>query len=135
MDNRKGFVCGDIGCYSMALLPTGFSTVKLHHAMGSGTGVASGFGKLGMFGMDQPVVAACGDSTFFHAVLPALVNAVHNQSDITLVVLDNSGTAMTGFQPHPGLRVDAAGNEVPSIDVARVLQTVQRVLGGHRANA
>jgi indolepyruvate ferredoxin oxidoreductase alpha subunit len=124
MDNRKGFVCGDIGCYSMALLPTGFSTVKLHHAMGSGTGVASGFGKLGMFGMDQPVVAACGDSTFFHAVLPALVNAIHNQSDITLVVLDNSGTAMTGFQPHPGLRVDASGNQVPAIDVARVCESM-----------
>ena len=122
MDNRKGFVSGDIGCYSMALLPTGFNTVKIHHAMGSGTGLASGFGKLGMFGMDQPVVAVCGDSTFFHAVLPALVNAIHNQSDITLVVLDNSGTAMTGFQPHPGLRVDAAGNDVPAIDVVAHLR-------------
>ena len=104
LDNRKGFVCGDIGCYSMALLPTGFSTLKTVHAMGSGTGVASGFGKLGQFGMDQPVLAVCGDSTFYHAVMPALVNAVHHKSNITLVVLDNSGTAMTGFQPHPGLR-------------------------------
>lgn len=120
MDNRQGFVCGDIGCYSLAMLPTGFNVLKTLHSMGSGMGIANGFGKLDAFGFDQPVLAVCGDSTFFHAVLPALVNAAHHQSDITLVVLDNSGTAMTGFQPHPGLPVDAAGNEVPAIDVASV---------------
>ena len=124
MDNREGFVCGDIGCYSLAMLPTGFRTLKTLHSMGSGTGLASGFGKLGIFGFDQPALTVCGDSTFFHAVLPALVNAVHHQSDITLVVLDNSGTAMTGFQPHPGLPVDAAGNEAPAIDVTRVCQSM-----------
>jgi indolepyruvate ferredoxin oxidoreductase alpha subunit len=48
-------------------------------------------------------MAVCGDSTFFHAAIPALVNAVHHKSDVILAVLDNSGTAMTGFQPHPGL--------------------------------
>ena len=120
MDNRQGFVCGDIGCYSLAMLPTGFNAIKTLHSMGSGMGLASGFGKLDAFGFNQPVLAVCGDSTFFHAVLPALVNAAHHQSDITLVVLDNSGTAMTGFQPHPGLPVNAAGNEVPAIDVAKV---------------
>jgi indolepyruvate ferredoxin oxidoreductase alpha subunit len=124
MDNRHGFVCGDIGCYSLAMLPTGFSTLKTLHSMGSGSGIASGFGKLGEFGFDQPVLAVCGDSTFFHAVLPALVNAVHHQSDFTLVVLDNSGTAMTGFQPHPGLPIDAAGNEVPAIDVNRICRAM-----------
>lgn len=124
MDNRQGFVCGDIGCYTMAVFPTGFGALKTVHSMGSGIGVASGFGKLGQFGMDQPVLAVCGDSTFYHAVLPALVNAIHHQSGITLVVLDNSGTAMTGFQPHPGLPVDAAGNEVPGIDIARVCEAM-----------
>jgi indolepyruvate ferredoxin oxidoreductase alpha subunit len=124
MDGREGFVCGDIGCYSMAVLPTGFSTLKTLHAMGSGVGLASGFGKLRQFGMDQPILATVGDSTFFHAVLPALVNAVHHQSDITIVVLDNSGTAMTGFQPHPGLPVDAAGDEVPAIDVAKMCEAM-----------
>ncbi|UCH21680.1 MAG: 4Fe-4S binding protein [Deltaproteobacteria bacterium] len=124
MDGRDGFVCGDIGCYSLAMLPTGFGTLKTLHAMGSGTGLASGFGKLGRFGMDQPVLAVCGDSTFFHAVLPALVNAVHHKSNITLVVLDNSGTAMTGFQSHPGLPVDAAGKEAPSIDISGVCESI-----------
>jgi len=128
MDGREGFVCGDIGCYSMAVLPTGFSTLKTLHSMGSGVGLASGFGKLGQFGMVQPVLATVGDSTFFHAVLPALVNAVHHQSDITIVVLDNSGTAMTGFQPHPGLPVDVAGNEAPAIDIAKVCEAIGAVV-------
>lgn len=125
MDNRNGFVCGDIGCYSMAVLPAGFSTIKTLHAMGSGTGVASGFGKLGQFGMDQPVLSVCGDSTFFHSAIPPLANAIHNQSNMTLVVLDNSGTAMTGFQPHPGLEKDAMGNVAEKIDIP----TVCRALG------
>jgi indolepyruvate ferredoxin oxidoreductase alpha subunit len=124
MDNRKGFVCGDIGCYAMARLPCGFSTTKTLHAMGSGAGLASGFGKLVQFGMDQPVLAVCGDSTFFHAVIPALINAVHHNSNITLVVLDNSGTAMTGFQSHPGLTVNAMGDKVPSIDIARICEAI-----------
>jgi indolepyruvate ferredoxin oxidoreductase alpha subunit len=124
MDDRQGFVCGDIGCYSMAVLPCGFSSLKTLHAMGSGTGLASGFGKLTGFGMDQPVLSVCGDSTFFHAAMPALVNAVHHRSDITMVVLDNSGTAMTGFQPHPGLAVDAAGDDVPKIDIPAVCEAI-----------
>jgi indolepyruvate ferredoxin oxidoreductase alpha subunit len=124
MDGRQGFVCGDIGCYSLAVLPTGFSTLKTLHAMGSGVGLASGFGKLRQFGMNQPVLATVGDSTFFHAVLPALVNAIHHQSDITIVVLDNGGTAMTGFQPHPGLPLDAGGDEVSALDVAKICEAM-----------
>jgi indolepyruvate ferredoxin oxidoreductase, alpha subunit len=124
MDNRKGFVCGDIGCYTMALGTTGFRTLKTVHSMGSGTGVASGFGKLGQFGLDQPVLAVSGDSTFYHAVMPALVNAVHHKSNITLVVLDNSGTAMTGFQPHPGLTVNAMGETMPEVDIAKICQAI-----------
>ena len=124
VDNRQGFVCGDIGCYSLGVLPCGFSSLKTLHAMGSGTGLASGFGKLTEFGMDQPALSVCGDSTFFHAAMPALVNAVHHKSGITMVVLDNSGTAMTGFQPHPGLSSDAAGNEVPMIDIPGVCEAI-----------
>jgi len=124
MDNRKGFVCGDIGCYTLAAFETGFNSLKTVHAMGSGTGIAGGFGKLGPFGMDQPVLAVCGDSTFFHAVMPALVNAVHNRSDITLIILDNSGTAMTGFQPHPGQPLDAGGKDAPAIDIPSVCRGI-----------
>jgi indolepyruvate ferredoxin oxidoreductase alpha subunit len=124
LDNREGFVCGDIGCYTMAVLPAGFSTLKTVHAMGSGTGVASGFGKLGQFGMDQPVLSVCGDSTFFHSAIPALVNAVHHKSDITMILLDNSGTGMTGFQSHPGLTTNALGEDAPAIDPAEVCRAI-----------
>jgi indolepyruvate ferredoxin oxidoreductase alpha subunit len=92
--------------------------------MGSGTGVASGFGKLGQFGLDQPVLAVSGDSTFYHAVIPALINAVHHKSNITLVVLDNSGTAMTGFQSHPGLQVNAMGEPMPQVDIADICRSL-----------
>jgi len=117
MDHRDGFICGDIGCYSLGMRDTGFNALKTLHSMGSGTGLASGFGKLDRFGMDQSVVAVCGDSTFFHTVLPGLANAVHHDSDFILVVLDNRGTAMTGFQPHPGLAVDAMGKSAPVVDI------------------
>ena len=120
LDNRAGFLCGDIGCYGLGAGPCGFSTIKILQAMGSGIGMASGFGKLDRFGMSQPVMAVCGDSTFFHAVMPALVNAVHNQSDMILVVLDNSGTAMTGFQPHPGSPAGATGLKLQMLDIEKI---------------
>lgn len=124
MDNRNGFVCGDIGCYTLAALPCGFSAIKTVHAMGSGAGLASGFGKLDAFGMEQPVLAVCGDSTFFHAAMPALVNAVHNRARMTFVVLDNSGTAMTGFQPHPGLAVTATGHPAARVDIQAICEGI-----------
>lgn len=125
-DNRGGFVCGDIGCYAMGVLfqAAGFHTAKTLHAMGSGIGVASGFGKLKPFGMEQPVLAVCGDSTFYHAAVPALINAVHQSSDITFIVLDNSGTAMTGFQSHPGLDVNAMGEAAPMVDIAALCSSM-----------
>ncbi|MBU2647708.1 4Fe-4S binding protein [bacterium] len=124
LDNQNGFVCGDIGCYTMDRRPSGFQTIKTVHAMGSGTGIASGFGKLQQFGMDQPVMAVCGDSTFFHAVIPALVNAVHNNSAITLAVLDNSGTAMTGFQPHPGLDISLQGDIATKVSIEDICRAI-----------
>jgi indolepyruvate ferredoxin oxidoreductase alpha subunit len=124
LENRNGFVCGDIGCYAMDLFGSGFGATRTIHAMGSGTGLASGFGKLAGFDLDQSVLSVTGDSTFFHTVMPALVNAIHNRSNITVVVLDNSGTAMTGFQPHPGLQVNALGEAVPAIDIGAVCRAM-----------
>ena len=124
LDNRQGFVCGDIGCYSLGAIACGFDTLKTLHSMGSGTGLASGFGVQGPFGLDQPIFSVSGDSTFYHAVMPALVNAVHNKADIVLVVLDNSGTAMTGFQAHPGLEVNAVGDHVPAVDIPEICRAM-----------
>jgi indolepyruvate ferredoxin oxidoreductase alpha subunit len=126
LDGREGIVCGDIGCYAMAALfpAIGFHTVRTLHSMGSGTGLASGFAKLEAFGLDKPILAVCGDSTFYHAVIPALINAQHNRADITFIVLDNAGTAMTGFQPHPGLDISAIGEPLPSVDIAAICQAI-----------
>jgi indolepyruvate ferredoxin oxidoreductase alpha subunit len=126
LDGRKGFVCGDIGCYSMAALSpaTGYHTMPTLHSMGSGTGLASGFARLTQFGLDKPILTVCGDSTFYHAVIPALINAQHNRADITFIVLDNAGTAMTGFQPHPGLAITALKETVPAVDIAAICTAI-----------
>jgi indolepyruvate ferredoxin oxidoreductase alpha subunit len=124
LDDRQGFVCGDIGCYTLDIFPGGANTLKTLHSMGSGTGVASGFGQLAPFGLDRPVLAVCGDSTFFHAAMPALVNAIHHRANITVVILDNSGTAMTGFQSHPGLCVNAMGQVAPEVDIAKICEAM-----------
>jgi len=126
LDGRQGFVCGDIGCYSMAALSpaTGYHTMPTLHSMGSGTGLASGFAKLAKFGFDKPILTVCGDSTFYHAVIPALINAQHHLADITFIVLDNAGTAMTGFQPHPGLEVSALREIVPAIEIAAICKAI-----------
>jgi indolepyruvate ferredoxin oxidoreductase alpha subunit len=121
LDGRDGFVSGDIGCYALDRRGAGgYLITKIALAMGSGTGVGSGFGKLGQFGFNQPVIAVCGDSTFFHAAIPALINAKYNKSDVIVVVLDNSATAMTGFQPHPGVGVNAIGEAAPVVDIERL---------------
>lgn len=124
LDGRDGVLTGDIGCYSMALTSTGFSQLRTVHSMGSGVGIATGLGKLNQFRLKQPVLAVCGDSTFFHAVIPALINGIHNRSDFILILLDNAGTAMTGFQPHPGLDRDAVGAPAPQVDIEVLCQSL-----------
>lgn len=115
LDGRDGVVFGDIGCYGLGVLPTGYHQSKTLHAMGSGAGMAAGFGLLGTFGCTQPSIAVCGDSTFYHAAIPAIINALHHKSDLLMIILDNSATAMTGFQPHPGSSVDAMGSQAPPV--------------------
>lgn len=124
LDNREGFVTGDIGCYALARLSPGYTLSKTTGAMGTGTGLASGFGKLTRFGFNQPVVSLCGDSTFFHAAIPALVNAHYNGSNLIMVILDNSATAMTGFQPHPGVGKNAVGEEVSPVDIESICRAI-----------
>jgi indolepyruvate ferredoxin oxidoreductase alpha subunit len=96
----KLVVAGDIGCYSLGVFYD--EAMDTMHAMGSGIGVGSGLGQLHRFGFDSKVVSVAGDSTFFHACLPGLINARHKNADLTFVILDNATTAMTGYQVHPG---------------------------------
>jgi TPP-dependent indolepyruvate ferredoxin oxidoreductase alpha subunit len=73
--------------------------------MGSSISTAAGISRA----TGQKVVAFIGDSTFFHAGLTGLVNAVHKKHDFLLVILDNGTTAMTGSQPHPGVSLVPPG--------------------------
>jgi len=88
----------DIGCYTLGVLPP-LNMADYLICMGSSVGTGCGFSKA----LDKKVVAFIGDSTFFHSGIPGLVNAVFNQHQFTLVILDNGTTAMTGHQPHPGV--------------------------------
>ena len=89
---------GDIGCHSLGFLPP-YEMGEILFSMGHSVSTASG---LAINNSGRKVVAFVGDSTFFHAGMPGLVNAASRDSDITLVLLDNGTTAMTGHQARPG---------------------------------
>lgn len=123
-DGRQGFFTGDIGCYTLDVFPGGKRQMNLLHAMGSSAGLACGLGQLKRFGYTQPVISVCGDSTFFHAVIPALVNAVYNDSNFLQVILDNQATAMTGFQSHPATGTNAMGRPAPKVDMEALCRSI-----------
>jgi len=107
----------DIGCYTLGFLPplsTGDIVICMGASVGSSCGIAAA--------TDQKVVAFIGDSTFFHAGIPALINAVHNKHKFTLVILDNGTTAMTGHQPHPGVDTEPMGVESKPLSIESVVR-------------
>lgn len=106
--NRKeGIIVGDRGCYNQGVHPP-LQAIDTCICMGASIAMACGFYHAGV---EEPVIAVIGDSTFFHAGIPALINAVHNKANMTLVVLDNQWTAMTGHQPSPSTGMTATGEE------------------------
>jgi len=105
---------GDIGCYTLAVAPP-LKAVDTCLCMGASITVAAGMHHAEP---QRKQIAFLGDSTFFHTGIPGLINAVYNKADITVVVLDNQTTAMTGGQPHPGTGKTAAGEPAAVIDIA-----------------
>jgi indolepyruvate ferredoxin oxidoreductase alpha subunit len=122
VDGRNGIINGDIGCYSLGAFTTGFELFDTLHCMGAGAGIACGLGKLKKFGFNRPAISVVGDSTFFHAVIPGLINARYNGSEFLCVVLDNGATAMTGHQPHPGTGFNAAGDAAEALSIEEVVR-------------
>ena len=86
--------------------------------MGASIGMAMGFVHAGV---KTPVIATIGDSTFYHAGLPALVNAVQHQTPITLIIMDNGWTSMTGMQINPGTCEQFQGAGNARLDIARIV--------------
>jgi len=121
-NDGKGFCVGDIGCYAMRVGPPFFEN-KLLYAMGSSIGLANGFGLLAKhFAFDEPALAVIGDSTFFHAAAAELGQMVYNGIDGAILILDNGGTAMTGFQPTPTSGLDAYREPAPVLDMEPILK-------------
>ena len=109
----------DIGCYTLGI-ESPYEAGDYLLSMGSSIGTSCGFSKA----TKQCIVSFIGDSTFFHAGIPPLINAVHNKNRFVLVILDNRTTAMTGGQPHPGLPVDGMGEEAPEISIEKIVEAI-----------
>lgn len=120
MEGRKCYFCGDIGCYTLGnAMPLDMADTCL--CMGAGITMAQGFHWVDK---DATAFAFVGDSTFFASGMTGIVNAVYNNADMILCVLDNSTTAMTGHQPHPGTGRNMMGNVVDKVDIAKILEAV-----------
>jgi indolepyruvate ferredoxin oxidoreductase alpha subunit len=107
----------DIGCYALGIAPP-FGVGDIMICMGASIGTAQGISKV----TGRDTVATIGDSTFFHAGIPGLVNAVYNGSRIVVAVLDNLATAMTGHQPHPGTGVTGMQSPVERILIEKIAE-------------
>lgn len=120
MKGKKAVFCGDIGCYTLGnAMPLDMVDTCL--CMGAGVIITQGIGHIEP---DTVCFAFVGDSTFFASAITGAVNAVYNQADMTLVILDNSTTAMTGHQPHPGTGRTVMGEIVEKIDITAVLHGI-----------
>ncbi len=117
MKGRNCYFCGDIGCYTLGnAMPLDMCDTCL--CMGAGITMAQGFTWMDKEGIGFAFV---GDSTFFASGMTGVVNAVYNNANMILCVLDNSTTAMTGHQPHPGTGRNMMGDIVEKVDIASVL--------------
>ncbi|MGN0368488.1 MAG: indolepyruvate ferredoxin oxidoreductase subunit alpha [Wujia sp.] len=122
MKGTKSYFCGDIGCYTLGnAMPLDMCDTCL--CMGAGVTMAQGFSWVDKE-MDGAAFAFIGDSTFFASGMTGVVNAVYNEADMVLCVLDNSTTAMTGHQPHPGTGKNMMGDVVAKVSIEKILQAV-----------
>jgi indolepyruvate ferredoxin oxidoreductase alpha subunit len=115
-------VTGDIGCYTLGMLKP-LNALDTCICMGASIGNAIGIEKVN--GSAKGTVAVIGDSTFFHSGITGLLDAVYNQSNVTVMILDNGATAMTGGQEHPGTGHTLMGSPATRTDI----ETLVRALG------
>jgi indolepyruvate ferredoxin oxidoreductase alpha subunit len=119
----KLFVFGDIGCYGLGVAPP-LSAMHFSTCMGAGIGGSYGAGKvLGDEGLGK-ICAVLGDSTFLHSGIGPLMDAVYNGGYSTTIILDNSITAMTGQQEHPGTGFTIKGEPAPVVDFEQLARSV-----------
>jgi indolepyruvate ferredoxin oxidoreductase alpha subunit len=121
LQKMKVPVTGDIGCYTLGALDP-LSTIDTCICMGASIGSAIGMTKAG--GVKNGVVAAIGDSTFLHSGITGLLDATYNNANITVIILDNRTTAMTGGQQHPGTGTTLMGNESNRVDLVKLCEAL-----------
>ncbi len=114
-------VAGDIGCYTLAAVEP-LRSIDTTICMGSSIANATGIAKAGT--ETKPIVATIGDSTFLHSGIPPLIDAVYNNANITVLILDNHVTAMTGGQDHPGTGKTLRGEETHRVDYETLCRSV-----------
>lgn len=120
MKGQKTAYCGDIGCYTLGnAMPLDMTDTCL--CMGADITMAQGFYHNEP---DTHCFSFIGDSTFFASGITGVVNAVYNQAKQTVCILDNSTTAMTGHQPHPGTGVTMMGEIVEKVSIPKILEAV-----------
>ncbi len=114
-------VAGDIGCYTLAVVEP-LKSMDTCVSMGSSIANAVGMALSGT--ETQPIVATIGDSTFLHSGIPPLIDAVYNNANITVFLLDNHITAMTGGQDHPGTGRTLRGDPAPKVDYIELVKSL-----------
>ena len=117
---RKAVFSGDIGCYTLGNAQP-LDMVDTCLCMGADVTIAQGIHRVEP---DTLNFSFIGDSTFFASGITGVVNAVYNQTDIILIVLDNSTTAMTGHQPHPGTGITMMGEVSTRVSIEKILNAV-----------
>ncbi|MDO5560205.1 MAG: indolepyruvate ferredoxin oxidoreductase subunit alpha [Oscillospiraceae bacterium] len=120
MKNRKSVFCGDIGCYTLGNAKP-LDMVDTCLCMGAGITAAQGIKRTNP---DTNAFAFIGDSTFFASGMTGLANAVYNNTNINVIILDNSTTAMTGHQPHPGTGRTMMETQSARIDPVKVAKAL-----------
>ncbi|MBQ6490886.1 MAG: indolepyruvate ferredoxin oxidoreductase subunit alpha [Atopobiaceae bacterium] len=120
MGRRKTIYCGDIGCYTLGNAAP-LDMVDTCLCMGAGINIAQGVFHVEP---DTACFAFVGDSTFFASGITGVINAYYNQANLTVVILDNSTTAMTGHQPHPGTGRTVMGEVVQAVSIENVLRGI-----------
>jgi indolepyruvate ferredoxin oxidoreductase alpha subunit len=119
LSKLKLFVAGDIGCYTLGFLPP-LNALDTCVCMGASIGHAMGLDKaLGEEALGK-VVAVIGDSTFLHSGITGLLNVVYNKGAVTIIILDNRTTAMTGRQDHPGTGFTLQGEDAFQVDLVKL---------------
>ena len=123
LSKLKLTVSADIGCYTLGAQPP-LCAVDTVVCMGASVGIAHGFEKAIGREQSKHTVAVIGDSTFIHSGITGLINAVYNKSNITLIILDNSTTGMTGHQQHPATGLTLKQEPAKILDIVALCKTV-----------